>query len=171
MLNKPDASSTEVPVDSNDTENKDIPISGNSLEAMDVPPPIPTTPLPSDDDEPPIKPPPRRESLPKFSANNFTGDSYSNPVMNGSISGHGSGSDEEPVTTEPLIDVIEGGQYTGQNLNNLIRSVREKLDSNIHAEEFKTRVKLSGDDDNDYINASHVKIPVGDDIYDYIATQ
>lgn len=48
-----------------------------------------------------------------------------------------SGSDEAPEPTEPLIDVIEGGMYTGQSLDNLIRSVREKLDSNVPAEEFK----------------------------------
>lgn len=48
-----------------------------------------------------------------------------------------SGSDEPPEPTEPLIDVIEGGMYTGQSLDNLIRSIREKLDSNVPAEEFK----------------------------------
>ena len=48
-----------------------------------------------------------------------------------------SGRDEPPVATEPLIDVMEDGQYTGQQLENLIRIVREKLGSNIPAEEFK----------------------------------
>lgn len=48
-----------------------------------------------------------------------------------------SGSDEPPQPTEPLIDVIEGGMYTGQSLANLIRSVREILDSNVPADEFK----------------------------------
>jgi len=45
--------------------------------------------------------------------------------------------DEAPVSSEPLIDVIEGGQYTGESLANLIRSVRDKLESNLPAEEFK----------------------------------
>ena len=48
-----------------------------------------------------------------------------------------SGSDEPPQPTEPLIDVIEGGMYTGQSLANLIRSVSEILDSNVPADEFK----------------------------------
>lgn len=48
-----------------------------------------------------------------------------------------SGSDEAPEPTEPLIEVIEDGMYTGQSLDNLIRSLREKLDSNVPAEEFK----------------------------------
>lgn len=38
---------------------------------------------------------------------------------------------------EPLIDVIEDGMYTGQSLANFIRSLREILDSNVPAEEFK----------------------------------
>ncbi|XP_078359591.1 tyrosine-protein phosphatase non-receptor type 13-like [Oculina patagonica] len=204
MLNKTDAESTETEV-AVDNRSRDSPVGGNSLDVTDrlsdVPPPIPTTPLPSDDEEPPVKPPPRRESLPKFVGN---GESHSKPLMNGSISGHGSGSDEAPEPTEPLIDVIEGGMYTGQSLDNLIRSVREKLDSNIPAEQFKalreikqtdacdsgkkpankdknryrnvlpfekTRVLLSGDGDDDYINANHIKVPVGEDIYHYIATQ
>lgn len=61
----------------------------NSLEVPDVPPPIPTSPLPSDDDEPPVKPPPRRESLPKFSeSNDYTRDVHYAPVMNGSTGAH-----------------------------------------------------------------------------------
>ena len=45
---------------------------------------------------------------------------------------------EEPLTaTEPLIDVNENGRYTGCQLNDLIRTVQEKLDSNVPAEEFK----------------------------------
>lgn len=47
------------------------------------------------------------------------------------------GSDEPPQPTEPLIDVIDGGMYTGQSLANLVRSVREILDSNVPADEFK----------------------------------
>lgn len=88
--NKP---STET-ADNKNLANTDGHRSENSAEAVDrlpdVPPPIPTTPIPSDDDEPPVKPPPRRESLPKFSAsnNNYTGDSYSAPLMNGSINDH-----------------------------------------------------------------------------------
>ena len=93
MLNDNKSPSDDT-VDSNNLENRDGHISENSLEDTlnpDVPPPIPTTPLPSDDDEPPVKPPPRRESLPKFAGNNSmnTGNSYSAPVMNGSIDGHG----------------------------------------------------------------------------------
>ena len=88
--NKP---STET-ADNKNLANTDGHRSENSVEVVDrlpdVPPPIPTTPIPSDDDEPPVKPPPRRESLPKFSAsnNNYTGDSYSAPLMNGLINGH-----------------------------------------------------------------------------------
>ncbi|XP_022779941.1 tyrosine-protein phosphatase non-receptor type 13-like isoform X3 [Stylophora pistillata] len=203
MLNENDTTLAEGVVDSNNTDNRGIPRNGNILDVLerpsDVPPPIPTTPLPSDDDEPPVKPPPRVESLPKFSGS----DSSSKPVVNGTISGHVS-REEPPSATEPLIDVAEDGCYTGHQLDDLIRTVREKLDSNVPAEEFKalreikqtdgcdkgkrpanrdknryrnvlpfdkTRVKLSGDGDNDYINASHVKIPVGDDIYHYIASQ
>lgn len=44
---------------------------------------------------------------------------------------------------EPLIDVIEGGMYTGQSLDNLIRHIREKLDSNVPAEEFKVSTNYS----------------------------
>ena len=44
---------------------------------------------------------------------------------------------------EPLIDVIEGGMYTGQSLDNLIRHIREKLDSNVPAEEFKVSTSSS----------------------------
>lgn len=44
---------------------------------------------------------------------------------------------------EPLIDVIEGGMYTGQSLENLIRHIREKLDSNVPAEEFKVSTNSS----------------------------
>lgn len=89
MLNKTDTASTETEV-AVDNRSRASPIGGNSLDVTDrlsdVPPPIPTTPLPSDDEEPPVKPPPRKESLPKFVGN---GESYSKPVMNGSISGHG----------------------------------------------------------------------------------
>ena len=88
MLNNNKPSATET-VDNTNLENTDGNRSENSVEAMDripdVPPPIPTTPLPSDDDEPPVKPPPRRESLPKFSA---SGNSYSATVMNGAMNGH-----------------------------------------------------------------------------------
>ena len=81
-----------VTVDSSYGGNTEVHSSNTSLEAVDthfnVPPPIPTSPLPSDDDNPPVKPPPRRESLPKFSANKYTGDPHSAPVMNGSIDGH-----------------------------------------------------------------------------------
>lgn len=92
MLNKtdPKATATQAVEDNNDTGIRDSPVQGNSLDVTDrisdVPPPIPTTPLPSDDEEPPVKPPPRRESLPKFVGN---GELYSKPAMNGSISGHG----------------------------------------------------------------------------------
>ena len=51
--------------------------------------------------------------------------------------------DEAPVPSEPLIDVIEGGQYTGEQLNNLIRRVQEKLESNGPAEEFKVSIHRS----------------------------
>ena len=87
MLNEPDATLGEETADGNKTDNQDLPRNGNSLDEIgrpsDVPPPIPTTPLPSDDDEPPVKPPLRVESLPKFSGNN----SYSTPVVNGTVSG------------------------------------------------------------------------------------
>ena len=94
MLNNNEPPSTDA-IDSNNLGRNDGLIPENSLEAMDtlssdVPPPIPTTPLPSDDDEPPVKPPPRRESLPKYSENNntynYTGSSA--PALNGSIGGH-----------------------------------------------------------------------------------
>ncbi|XP_020604777.1 tyrosine-protein phosphatase non-receptor type 13-like [Orbicella faveolata] len=145
MLNNTNTESEETNVvgDKNSTRGNDSLVPGNSLDATglsDVPPPIPTTPLPSDDEEPPVKPPPRVESLPKHSANM---DLNSKPVMNGTISGHGSGSDEPPEPTEPLIDVVEGGMYTGQSLDNLIRSFREKLDSNVPAEEFKVGASTS----------------------------
>ena len=91
MLNKNTTESAETTVagDRNSSRSNDSLVPGNSLDAIglsDVSPPIPTTPLPSDDEEPPVKPPPRRESLPKFSANI---DLNSKPVMNGTISGHG----------------------------------------------------------------------------------
>ncbi|XP_068744131.1 tyrosine-protein phosphatase non-receptor type 13-like isoform X2 [Montipora capricornis] len=196
-----------VTVDSSYGANTEVHSSNTSLEAVDthfnVPPPIPTSPLPSDDDNPPVKPPPRRESLPKFSANSYMGDSHSAPVMNGSIDRLDS--DEEAIApSEPLIDVLEGGQYTGEQLASLISDLQRKLYSDSPSEEFKalreikptdgcdtgkkpankdknryrnvlpfekTRVKLSGDGSDDYINANHIKIPVGDDIYHYIATQ
>ena len=53
-----------------------------------------------------------------------------------------SDSDEPPQPTEPLIDVIEGGMYTGQSLANLIRSLREILESNVPAEEFKVSTRF-----------------------------
>lgn len=91
MLNNTNTESEETNVvgDKNSTRGNDSLVPGNSLDATglsDVPPPIPTTPLPSDDEEPPVKPPPRVESLPKHSANM---DLNSKPVMNGTISGHG----------------------------------------------------------------------------------
>ena len=91
MLNNTNTESEETKVtgDKNSTRGSDNLAPGNSLDATelsDVPPPIPTTPLPSDDEEPPVKPPPRVESLPKYSAN-------SKPVMNGTINGHDNGHD------------------------------------------------------------------------------
>ena len=50
----------------------------------EIPPPIPTTPIPSDDDEPPVKPPPRRESLPKSPQSELRED-----MVNGLVSAHG----------------------------------------------------------------------------------
>ena len=89
MLNNDKPESTvEV---NNNVGHKDSSPTPNTLEVdahSDVPPPIPTTPLPSDDDEPPVKPPPRRESLPKFSGNSSTKESYSSPVVNESVNGH-----------------------------------------------------------------------------------
>ena len=91
MLNNTNTESEETNVvgDKNSTTGNDSLVTGNSLDATglsDVPPPIPTTPLPSDDEEPPVKPPPRVESLPKYTANM---DLNSKPIMNGTISGHG----------------------------------------------------------------------------------
>ena len=89
MLNNDKPESTvEV---NNNVGHKDSSPTTNTLQVdahSDVPPPIPTTPLPSDDDEPPVKPPPRRESLPKFSGNSSTEESYSSPVVNESVNGH-----------------------------------------------------------------------------------
>ena len=48
--------------------------------------------------------------------------------------------DELTAPSEPLIDVLEGGQYSGDNLAELIRSVKEKILSNILAEEFRVRI-------------------------------
>lgn len=42
-----------------------------------------------------------------------------------------------------MIDVIEGGQYAGEQLTSLIRHVREKLESNAPAEEFKVGIEIS----------------------------
>lgn len=42
-----------------------------------------------------------------------------------------------------MIDVIEGGQYTGEQLTSLIRHVQEKLESNAPAEEFKVGIEIS----------------------------
>ena len=86
MLNNTNSESEDRKVtgDKSSTRGNDSLAPGNSLDVTglsDVPPPIPTTPLPSDDEEPPVKPPPRVESLPKYSAN-------SKPVMNGTINGH-----------------------------------------------------------------------------------
>ena len=50
--------------------------------------------------------------------------------------------DELTAPSEPLIDVLEGGQYSGDNLAELIRSVQEKILSNIPAEEFRVCVTL-----------------------------
>ena len=89
VISTTESAETTVAGDRNSSRSNDSLVPGNSLDAIglsDVPPPIPTTPLPSDDEEPPVKPPPRRESLPKFSANI---DLNSKPVMNGTISGHG----------------------------------------------------------------------------------
>ena len=44
---------------------------------------------------------------------------------------------ELTAPSEPLIDVLEGGQYSGDNLAELIRSVKEKILANIPAEEFR----------------------------------
>lgn len=35
----------------------------------------------------------------------------------------------------------------------------------------QTRVHLSGEGNEDYINASHIRVPVGEDTYHYIASQ
>ena len=93
MLNKTNTESGETKVggDKNEfsTRGSGSHVPGNSLDATgisDVPPPIPTTPLPSDDEEPPVKPPPRVESLQTNSANV---ELNSKPFMNGTSSGHG----------------------------------------------------------------------------------
>lgn len=90
MLNNTSTESEETNIgDKTSTGGNESLVLGNSLDATglsDVPPPVPTTPLPSDDEEPPVKPPPRVESLPKYSANM---DLNSKPIMNGTISGHG----------------------------------------------------------------------------------
>ena len=50
--------------------------------------------------------------------------------------------DELTGPSEPLIDVLEGGQYSGDNLAELIRSVKEKILSNVPAEEFRVCIIL-----------------------------
>ena len=50
--------------------------------------------------------------------------------------------DELTAPSEPLIDVLEGGQYSGDNLADLIRSVKEKILSNIPAEEFRVCISF-----------------------------
>jgi len=93
MLNNSNPPPSETVIDENEGK-MESPASDISLEVMDTlpdgPPPIPTTPLPSDDDEPPFKPPPRRESLPRFSENDFYQEDVDAEVhaMNGSISRH-----------------------------------------------------------------------------------
>ena len=93
MLNKTNTESGETKVggDKNEfsTRGSGSHVPGNSLDVTgisDVPPPIPTTPLPSDDEEPPVKPPPRVESLQTYSA---SVELNSKPFMNGTSSGHG----------------------------------------------------------------------------------
>ncbi|XP_074610552.1 tyrosine-protein phosphatase non-receptor type 13-like [Acropora palmata] len=208
MLNNSNPPPSETVIDENEGKMESR-ASDISLEVMDTlpdgPPPIPTTTLPSDDDEPPFKPPPRRESLPRFSENDFYQGDVDAEVhaMNGSSSRHDS-HEEEQVPSDPLIDVLDGGRYTGEQLAHLISDLQEKLESNTPSEEFKalreikptdgcdsgkratnkdknrfrnvlpfekTRVKLNRKGSNDYINASHIKVPVDDDIYHYIATQ
>ena len=39
--------------------------------------------------------------------------------------------------SEPLIDVVEGGSYTGQQLNALIQNLQEKISTHLPAQEFK----------------------------------
>lgn len=93
MLNNSNPLSSETVIDENERKTESH-ASDISLEVMDtlpdMPPPIPTTPLPSDDDEPPFKPPPRRESLPRFSENDFYKGDVDAEVhaTNGSISRH-----------------------------------------------------------------------------------
>ena len=93
MLNNSNPPPSETVIDENEGKMESH-ASDISLEVMDTlpdgPPPIPTTPLPSDDDEPPFKPPPRRESLPRFSENDFYQGDVDAEVhaMNGSISRH-----------------------------------------------------------------------------------
>ena len=93
MLNNSNPLPSETVINENEG-NTESHASNISVEVMDPlpdgPPPIPTTPLPSDDDEPPFKPPPRRESLPRFSENDFYQGDVDAEVhtMNGSISRH-----------------------------------------------------------------------------------
>ncbi|XP_020916558.2 tyrosine-protein phosphatase non-receptor type 13 isoform X2 [Exaiptasia diaphana] len=174
---------------------------------IDLPPPLPTTPIPSDDEElPPL--PPRKESLNRSSDDGWSSESDLSyqPKVNGFVSLHSSSSEGEMIANpnKPLVDVISGGRYTGHKLKMLIGALQTKLNSNGPSDEFKalreikptdncdaakhpdnkeknryrnvlpfnsTRVRLSGDDSEDYINASHIRVPVGQDTYHYIATQ
>ena len=45
--------------------------------------------------------------------------------------------EEAQVSPEPLIDVLDGGRYTGEQLAHLISDLQEKLESDTPSEEFK----------------------------------
>jgi len=45
--------------------------------------------------------------------------------------------EEEQVPSDPLIDVLDGGRYTGEQLAQLISDLQEKLESDTPSEEFK----------------------------------
>ena len=45
--------------------------------------------------------------------------------------------EEEQVPSDPLIDVLDGGRYTGEQLAHLISDLQEKLESDTPSEEFK----------------------------------
>lgn len=53
------------------------------------------------------------------------------------LNSHEEEEEEEQVPSEPLIDVLDGGRYTGERLAHLISDLQEKLESDTPSEEFK----------------------------------
>ncbi|XP_019738405.1 tyrosine-protein phosphatase non-receptor type 13 isoform X3 [Hippocampus comes] len=109
---------------------------------------------------------------------------------------------KDELTSLPLVEVVPDGQYTGVNLNGVVRMMKGLLEQKVPQQEFENLQNLQPLDDclvgqtkenkrknryknivpfdttrvvlgtnGGYINANHIKMPVKDEDFAYIACQ